>query len=36
METAQIFAVAIFILVMAVIISEKLHRATVAWPEESS
>lgn len=30
METAQIFAVAIFILVMAVIISEKLHRATVA------
>lgn len=30
METAQIFAVAIFIIVMAVIISEKLHRATVA------
>ncbi|MBR5328647.1 MAG: ArsB/NhaD family transporter [Firmicutes bacterium] len=30
METAQIFAVAIFLLVMAVIISEKLHRATVA------
>lgn len=30
METAQIFAVAIFIIVMAIIISEKLHRATVA------
>ncbi|MBQ4092285.1 MAG: ArsB/NhaD family transporter [Firmicutes bacterium] len=30
MELAQIFAVAVFVIVMAVIISEKLHRATVA------
>ncbi|MBQ1252174.1 MAG: hypothetical protein IIY02_04585, partial [Firmicutes bacterium] len=30
METAQIFSIAIFVIVMGVIISEKLHRATVA------
>ncbi|HMM07058.1 MAG TPA: ArsB/NhaD family transporter [Clostridiales bacterium] len=30
METSQIFAIAVFVLVMAVIISEKVHRAAVA------
>ncbi len=30
METTQLFTVAVFVIVMAIIISEKLHRATVA------
>lgn len=30
MEFAQIFSIAVFVIVMAVIISEKLHRATIA------
>ena len=30
METAQIFSIAIFLIVMGVIISEKIHRSTVA------
>lgn len=30
METSQIFAITVFVLVMAVIISEKMHRAAVA------
>ncbi len=30
MEPSQIFAIAVFVLVMAVIISEKVHRAAVA------
>lgn len=30
METSQLFAIAVFVLVMAVIISEKLHRSAVA------
>ena len=30
MSTLQIFSIIVFVLVMAVIISEKLHRATVA------
>ncbi len=30
METSQLFAIAVFVLVMAVIISEKIHRAAIA------